>query len=145
MSPAMVAAAAVNGHLADVRPLLQGKAYVRKTTVQDAAGQEARPAVAVGCGATMRYSQVIPARYLKVARADGLGMRCSATLRFDADGRPRPDFPLNDPARQCASIMIGRKNSDVGSSREAAVYALVDHGIRCVVATSFGDIFAAMR
>ena len=53
-----------------------------------------------------------------------------------------PDFPLNDPARKGASILIGRKNFGVGSSREAAVYALVDHGIRCVVATSFGDIFA---
>jgi 3-isopropylmalate/(R)-2-methylmalate dehydratase small subunit len=86
--------------------------------------------------------QVIPARYLKVARADGLGDALFRDLRFDADGRPRPDFPLNDPARQGASIMIGRRNFGVGSSREAAVYALVDHGIRCVVATSFGDIFA---
>ena len=53
-----------------------------------------------------------------------------------------PDFPLNDPARKGASILIGRRNFGVGSSREAAVYALVDHGFRCVVATSFGDIFA---
>jgi len=63
-------------------------------------------------------------------------------LRFDTDGKPWPDFPLNDPARQGASVMVGRKNFGVGSSREAAVYALVDHGFRCVVATSFGDIFA---
>jgi len=86
--------------------------------------------------------QVIPARYLKVARADGLGDALFRDLRFDADGKPRPDFPMNDPSRKGASIMIGRKNFGVGSSREAAVYALVDHGIRCVVATSFGDIFA---
>jgi 3-isopropylmalate/(R)-2-methylmalate dehydratase small subunit len=86
--------------------------------------------------------QVIPARFLKVARADGLGDALFRDLRFDADGKPRPEFPLNDPARKGASIMIGRKNFGVGSSREAAVYALVDHGIRCVVATSFGDIFA---
>jgi 3-isopropylmalate/(R)-2-methylmalate dehydratase small subunit len=71
-----------------------------------------------------------------------LGDALFRDLRFDADGKPRPDFPLNDPARKGASIMIGRKNFGVGSSREAAVYALVDHGIRCVVATSFGDIFA---
>ena len=63
-------------------------------------------------------------------------------LRFDANGKPRPDFPLNDPARKGTSVLIGRRNFGVGSSREAAVYALVDYGIRCVVATSFGDIFA---
>ena len=86
--------------------------------------------------------QVIPARFLKVARAEGLGDTLFRDLRFDANGRPRPDFPLNDPARKGASVLIGRKNFGVGSSREAAVYALVDYGIRCVVATSFGDIFA---
>jgi 3-isopropylmalate/(R)-2-methylmalate dehydratase small subunit len=85
--------------------------------------------------------QVIPARYLKVARADGLGDALFRDLRFDQSGKPR-DFPLNDPARKGASVLIGRRNFGVGSSREAAVYALVDHGFRCVVATSFGDIFA---
>ena len=85
---------------------------------------------------------MIPARFLKVSRAEGLGDTLFRDLRFDADGKPRPDFPLNDPARKGASILIGRKNFGVGSSREAAVYALVDHGFRCVVATSFGDIFA---
>ena len=79
--------------------------------------------------------QVIPARFLKISRAEGLGDKLFHDLRFDADGKPFPDFPLNDPARQSASIMIGRKNFGVGSSREAAVYALVDHGFRCVVAT----------
>src|SRR5882762_1025446 len=86
--------------------------------------------------------QVIPARFLKISRVEGLGDKLFHDLRFDADGRPRPDFPLNDPARTGASVLIGRKNFGVGSSREAAVYALVDYGIRCVVATSFGDIFA---
>ena len=86
--------------------------------------------------------QVIPARFLNISRAEGLGDKLFSDLRFDADGKPRSDFPLNDPARQGASILIGRRNFGVGSSREAAVYALVDHGFRCVVATSFGDIFA---
>jgi len=86
--------------------------------------------------------QVIPARFLKISRAEGLGDKLFHDLRFDANGKPIADFPLNDPARAGASIMIGRKNFGVGSSREAAVYALVDHGFRCVVATSFGDIFA---
>jgi 3-isopropylmalate/(R)-2-methylmalate dehydratase small subunit len=86
--------------------------------------------------------QVIPARFLKISRAEGLGDALFRDLRFDAEGKPRPEFPMNDPARRGASILIGRKNFGVGSSREAAVYALVDHGFRCVVATSFGDIFA---
>jgi 3-isopropylmalate/(R)-2-methylmalate dehydratase small subunit len=86
--------------------------------------------------------QVIPARYLKVPRAEGLGDTLFRDLRYDAAGNLRPEFPLNDPARQGVSVLIGRKNFGVGSSREAAVYALVDCGIRCVVATSFGDIFA---
>jgi 3-isopropylmalate/(R)-2-methylmalate dehydratase small subunit len=86
--------------------------------------------------------QVIPARFLKISRAEGLGHTLFHDLRHDANGKPRPDFPLNDPSRKGASILIGRKNFGVGSSREAAVYALVDAGFRCVVATSFGDIFA---
>ena len=86
--------------------------------------------------------QVIPARFLTISRAEGSGDKLFHDLRFDAGGKLRPDFPLNDPARQGASILIGRRNFGVGSSREAAVYALVDHGFRCVVATSFGDIFA---
>ena len=63
-------------------------------------------------------------------------------LRFDAEGRERPDFPLNRPAWRDARIIVGARNFGCGSSREAAVYALYDHGIRCVIAPSFGDIFA---
>ena len=62
-------------------------------------------------------------------------------LRFDADGRERA-FPLNRPVWRDARIVIGRRNFGCGSSREAAVYALYDYGIRCVVAPSYGDIFA---
>lgn len=86
--------------------------------------------------------QVIPARFLKVPRSEGLGDTLFRDLRFDQNNKPRADFPLNDPARQGASILVARHNFGVGSSREPAVYALVDYGIRCVVATSFGDIFA---
>lgn len=81
--------------------------------------------------------QILPARYLKTPRAQGYGDFLFRDLRFDAEGRPR-DFPLV-PGRQ---ILVARHAFGVGSSREAAVYALVDFGIRCVVATSFGDIFA---
>ena len=86
--------------------------------------------------------QILPARFLKIPRAQGLGDYLFRDLRVDADGRARPGFPLDDPARAAASVLVARKAFGVGSSREAAVYALVDSGIRCVVATSFGDIFA---
>jgi 3-isopropylmalate/(R)-2-methylmalate dehydratase small subunit len=81
--------------------------------------------------------QILPARYLKVPRAQGYGDYLFRDLRFDADA-PRADFPL----RPGHAILIARRAFGVGSSREAAVYALVDFGIRCVVASSFGDIFA---
>lgn len=86
--------------------------------------------------------QILPARYLKIARADGLAEALFRDLRQDAKGKPRADFPLNDPSRAGATILIARHNFGVGSSREAAVYTIVDNGFRVVVATSFGDIFA---
>jgi 3-isopropylmalate/(R)-2-methylmalate dehydratase small subunit len=64
-------------------------------------------------------------------------------LRFDPDGRPRSEFPLNRPQWGEAQILVARRNFGAGSSRESAVYALADYGIRCVIAPSFGDIFAA--
>jgi 3-isopropylmalate/(R)-2-methylmalate dehydratase small subunit len=85
--------------------------------------------------------QLLPARYLKVPRASGLGPMLLRDLRFDADGGEK-EFPLNTPAWRGARIVVAPGNFGVGSSREAAVYALVDYGIRCVIAPSFGDIFA---
>jgi 3-isopropylmalate/(R)-2-methylmalate dehydratase small subunit len=84
----------------------------------------------------------LPARFLKVPRSAGLGTALLRDLRFDADGRERPDFPLNRPAWRDARIIVGARNFGCGSSREAAVYALCDYGIRCVIAPSFGEIFA---
>ncbi len=86
--------------------------------------------------------QILPARYLKWPRSAGLGRVLFQDLRYDADGTARPDFPLNRPIWRDAKIVIGGRNFGGGSSREAAVYALYDAGIRCVVAPSFGDIFA---
>jgi 3-isopropylmalate/(R)-2-methylmalate dehydratase small subunit len=86
--------------------------------------------------------QLLPARFLKVPRSQGYGPLLLHDLRSTADGQPHAGFPLNDPARAGAQILVARRAFGVGSSREAAVYALVDFGIRCVVATSFGDIFA---
>jgi 3-isopropylmalate/(R)-2-methylmalate dehydratase small subunit len=86
--------------------------------------------------------QLLPARYLKWPRAAGLGKVLLQDLRFDSEGRECPDFPLNRPQWRDAKIIVAGRNFGCGSSREAAVYALYDYGIRCVIAPSFGDIFA---
>jgi 3-isopropylmalate/(R)-2-methylmalate dehydratase small subunit len=90
----------------------------------------------------LNTDQILPARYLKWTRAMGLGKILFQDLRFDAQGRERADFPLNNPAWRHAKIIVGARNFGCGSSREAAVYALYDYGIRCVIAPSFGDIFS---
>lgn len=87
--------------------------------------------------------QLLPARFMSQPRAEGYGGFLLRDLAHDAEGRPRPDFPLNAPEAADARIMIARRNFGGGSSREGAVYALVDRGFRCVIAPSFGDIFAA--
>jgi 3-isopropylmalate/(R)-2-methylmalate dehydratase small subunit len=92
--------------------------------------------------ANLNTDQLIPARFLKLPRSAGLGKFLLHDLRRDAQGRERPDFPLNRPPWREARILVGRRNFGCGSSRESAVYALLDHGIRCVIAPSFGDIFA---
>ena len=92
--------------------------------------------------ANLNTDQLIPARFLKVPRSAGLGGMLLHDLRFDPERRERPDFPLNKPAWRDARIIVGASNFGCGSSRESAVYALWDYGIRCVIAPSFGDIFA---
>ena len=89
----------------------------------------------------LNTDQILPARYLKWPRSRGLGSVLFQDLRFDADGKEK-DFPLNQPQYKSAKILLGGRNFGGGSSREAAVYAVYDSGIRCVVAPSFGDIFA---
>ena len=90
----------------------------------------------------LNTDQILPARYLKWPRSKGVGQVLFQDLRFDSEGRERPDFPLNRPAWRDAKILIAGRNFGGGSSREGAVYALYDYGIRCVIAPSFGDIFA---
>lgn len=85
--------------------------------------------------------QLIPARFMSVPRKDGYGPYLLHDLRFDDSGAPRPDMALNRHPQ--AQILVTRRNFGSGSSREAAVYALVDFGIRAVLAPSFGDIFAS--
>jgi 3-isopropylmalate/(R)-2-methylmalate dehydratase small subunit len=92
--------------------------------------------------ANLNTDQLFPARYLKWPRSAGIGKVLLQDLRFDPDGREQPDFPLNRPAWRGAKIVVGGRNFGCGSSRESAVYALYDYGIRCVIAPSYGDIFS---
>ncbi|MBI3435904.1 MAG: 3-isopropylmalate dehydratase small subunit [Proteobacteria bacterium] len=92
--------------------------------------------------ANLNTDQILPARFLNLPRSAGLGKFLLQDLRFDAEGRERGDFPLNRPAWRAAEIIVGGRNFACGSSREAAVYALFDYPIRCVIAPSFADIFA---
>jgi 3-isopropylmalate/(R)-2-methylmalate dehydratase small subunit len=84
--------------------------------------------------------QILPARFLKWQRSRGLGTVLFQDLRFDSNGKERADFPLNQPQFRDAKVIVAARNFGGGSSREAAVYALYDYGIRCVIAPSFGDI-----
>jgi 3-isopropylmalate/(R)-2-methylmalate dehydratase small subunit len=92
--------------------------------------------------ANVDTDQILPARFLKLPRSAELGRVLFHDLRRDADGNERPDFPLNQPQWRDAKVLIAGRNFGGGSSREAAVYALYEAGIRCVIAPSFGDIFA---
>jgi 3-isopropylmalate/(R)-2-methylmalate dehydratase small subunit len=85
--------------------------------------------------------QIIPARFLKTTGKAGLGDKLFADWRYNADGTPRPDFPLNRPEAQGAQILLAGDNFGCGSSREHAPWALTDYGLRAVVSTSFADIF----
>jgi 3-isopropylmalate/(R)-2-methylmalate dehydratase small subunit len=85
--------------------------------------------------------QIIPARFLWRKRSDGWGHLLFNDLRFNDDGSPRPQFVLNRPEYRDARILVADRNFGCGSSREHAVWALYDYGIRTVIAPSFGDIF----
>jgi 3-isopropylmalate/(R)-2-methylmalate dehydratase small subunit len=85
--------------------------------------------------------QIIPARFLKTTGKAGLGDKLFADWRYNPDGTPRPDFPLNRPEAQGAQILLAGDNFGCGSSREHAPWALTDYGLRAVVSTSFADIF----
>ncbi len=93
--------------------------------------------------ANVDTDQLIPARFMSRPRSAGYGDFLLYDLRFGPDGEKLADFPLNDPARQGAQVLVARRNFGSGSSREAAAYALVDYGFRCVIAPSFGDIFSS--
>jgi 3-isopropylmalate/(R)-2-methylmalate dehydratase small subunit len=84
---------------------------------------------------------IIPKDYLKTIKRTGLGSGLFAEARFKEDGSENPDFVLNKPAYRKAQILVAGDNFGCGSSREHAPWALLDFGIRCVISTSFADIF----
>jgi len=85
--------------------------------------------------------QIIPARFLRTTSREGLGKQLFADWRYLADGKPNPEFVLNQPAAAGCSVLVGGRNFGCGSSREHAPWALLDFGIRAVVSTEFADIF----
>jgi 3-isopropylmalate/(R)-2-methylmalate dehydratase small subunit len=84
---------------------------------------------------------IIPKQFLKTIQRSGLGKNLFDEMRYDTDGNEIPDFVLNRPAYRDAQILVAGDNFGCGSSREHAPWALLDFGIRCVIAPSFADIF----
>jgi 3-isopropylmalate/(R)-2-methylmalate dehydratase small subunit len=91
--------------------------------------------------ANVDTDKIIPARFLKTIARSGLGVHLFDTLRYDHEGNERAEFVLNQPAYRRAEILIAHENFGCGSSREHAPWALLDFGIRCVIAPDFADIF----
>ena len=85
--------------------------------------------------------RIIPKNYLKTIKRTGLGTALFAEMRYDDKGNENPDFVLNKPAYRKSEIIVAGDNFGCGSSREHAPWALLDFGIRCVISTSFADIF----
>jgi 3-isopropylmalate/(R)-2-methylmalate dehydratase small subunit len=85
--------------------------------------------------------QIIPARFLTTTGREGLGESLFADWRYDQDGRPRPDFVLNQPQAAGCQVLVAGRNIGCGSSREHAPWALLDYGFRAVVSTEIADIF----
>jgi 3-isopropylmalate/(R)-2-methylmalate dehydratase small subunit len=91
--------------------------------------------------ANVDTDKIIPARFLKTIKRSGLGVHLFASLRYEYDGAEKPDFVLNQAKYRHAEILVAGENFGCGSSREHAPWALLDFGIRCVIAPSFADIF----
>jgi 3-isopropylmalate/(R)-2-methylmalate dehydratase small subunit len=84
---------------------------------------------------------IIPKQYLKTIKRTGLGSALFSELRYDDAGKENPNFVLNQPSYRKAQILVAGDNFGCGSSREHAPWALLDFGVRCVISTSFADIF----
>ncbi|NJX15104.1 3-isopropylmalate dehydratase small subunit [Tamlana crocina] len=85
--------------------------------------------------------QIIPARFLKATERKGFGDNFFRDWRYDSEGNPIADFPLNDSKYEGSKILVGGKNFGSGSSREHAAWSVYDFGLRCVISSAFADIF----
>jgi 3-isopropylmalate/(R)-2-methylmalate dehydratase small subunit len=85
--------------------------------------------------------QIIPARFLRTTTREGLGKQLFADWRYQADGSPKAEFPLNKPEAAGCQVLVGGRNFGCGSSREHAPWALLDFGFRAVISTEIADIF----
>src|SRR6476659_3953755 len=93
--------------------------------------------------ANIDTDQIIPARFLRTTVREGLGKQLFHDWRYAADGTPRTDFPLNQPASQGCEILVAGANFGCGSSREHAPWALLDYGFRAIVSSGIADIFTS--
>ncbi|MEM7057205.1 MAG: 3-isopropylmalate dehydratase small subunit [Pseudomonadota bacterium] len=84
---------------------------------------------------------IIPKQFLKTIQRSGLGKHAFSEMRYNEDGSEKPDFILNKPAYRQAKVLVAGDNFGCGSSREHAPWAILDFGIKCVISTSFADIF----
>ena len=166
VSPAMAAAAAVTGKLSDVRKLdlaaLEGakdsKEFLDEGDVIAPMPKKGKGGAAGGAGGMPSFTtlkgkaaaldlqnidtdMIIPKQFLKTIKRTGLGVSAFYEMRYNEDGSERDDFVLNKPAYRDSTILVAGDNFGCGSSREHAPWAINDFGIRCIVSTSFADIF----
>jgi len=85
--------------------------------------------------------KILPKQFLKTIKRSGLGKHLFTELRYTEDGSENPDFVLNKPSYRDSNIIVAGDNFGCGSSREHAPWALLDYGIKCIISTSFADIF----
>src|SRR5688572_11927561 len=141
------AASARDHHWPSRRPeaLVRGSWRPRPSRIQDD-GTMDKFTVLESVAAPLRIinidtDMIIPKQYLKTIKRTGLGTGLFSEMRYREDGSENPDFVLNQPAYRRARILVAGDNFGCGSSREHAPWALLDFGIRCVISTSFADIF----
>lgn len=167
LSPAMAAAAAITGNLADIRKVGMGDTGVSSTDSKDYLSgdfviapmpKKGKGVAVAGAGGMPKFTvlkgkaaalnlqnvdtdMIIPANFLKTIKRTGLGVSAFYAMRYNEDGSEKPDFVLNKDAYRQSSILVTGANFGCGSSREHAPWAINDFGIRCIISTSFADIF----
>jgi len=103
--------------------------------------RQIRSRTAVLPNSNIDTDQIIPARFLRTTVRAGLGKQLFSDWRYLADGSPKPDFALNEPATAGCQVLVAGRNFGCGSSREHAPWALLDYGFRAIISTEIADIF----